>query len=205
MISHHPEWSGGNDFATNGSKDEEDTAIPKGKGPIRSRVRRGVASGKVRPQERHTGRLAEPLACTRCAAVFRKRAWRRVPISRALRASVTWVVCPACEQQANQLYLGRLVVDLGESFSEEAALRRRIANVAATAGYTQPERRLVSVERRGSTLEVLTTSEKLAHRITTELAKTWRGTARYTWSDDGSLFARWRPGRAARPVSGNRH
>jgi len=107
------------------------------------------------------------------------------------------VVCPACEQQAQQVYLGRLLIDLGRGFPEEAALRRRIANVAATAGRTQPARRLVSVERRGPILEVLTTSEKLAHRITAELAKTWRGTATYTWSDDGSLFARWRPGRSA--------
>ena len=57
--------------------------------------------------------------------------------------------------------------------------------------------RLVSVERQGTTLEVLTTSEKLTHRITAELAKTWRGTAAYKWADDGSLFARWRPGRSA--------
>jgi hypothetical protein len=50
-------------------------------------------------------------------------------------------------------------------------------------------------ERRGTTLEVLATSEKLAHRITSELGKTWRGKATYKWADDGSLFARWRPGR----------
>lgn len=178
-------------------RDTEDTAIPRGKGPIRSRVRKGVAAGKLRPEERRTGRLAEPLACKRCGAVFHNRAWRRAATSRKLRAAITWVVCPACEQQANQVYLGRLVIDLGRSFPEEAALRRRIANVAATAGRTQPARRLVSVERRGPALEVLTTSEKLAHRITAELAKVWRGTATYTWSDDGSLFARWRPGRSA--------
>jgi hypothetical protein len=53
----------------------------------------------------------------------------------------------------------------------------------------------VSVEQRGTTLEVLTTSEKLAHRIAGELAKTWRGRATYAWSDDGSLLARWRPAR----------
>ena len=68
------------------------------------------------------------------------------------------------------------------------------ANVAARAGHTQPARRLVSIDRRGTTIEVLTTSEKLAHRIASELAKTWRGEATYKWADDGSLFARWRPG-----------
>ena len=95
------------------------------------------------------------------------------------------------------MYLGRLVIELGTRFPDEAALRRRIANVAARAGHTQPARRLVSIDSHGTTLEVLTTSEKLAHRITTELAKTWRGTATYQWADDGSLFARWQPGRSA--------
>lgn len=115
-------------------------------------------------------------------------------MTRELRAAVSWVVCPACEQQATQLYLGRLIVDLGSRFADEGALRRRIANVAAQASHTQPERRVVSIERRGPTLEVLTTSQKLTHRITTELAKVWRGRATYKWADDGSLFARWRPG-----------
>jgi hypothetical protein len=173
------------------------TTVRRGKGAIRSRVRIGVTTGKTRPEERRTGRLAEPLACTRCGAVFRKRAWRRVVMTRALRAAVSWVTCPACQQQAEHVYLGRVVIDLGARFADEAAMRRRITNVAANAGRTQPARRLVSVERRGSVLEVLTTSEKLAHRITAELAKTWRGTATYTWADDGSLVARWRPGRTA--------
>lgn len=167
--------------------------IPKSKAIIRSRSRTGVASGKARPEERRSGRLIEPLACTRCGAVFRKRAWRHVPLTRALRAQVGWTVCPACMQQSDETYLGRVLVDLRDRAADEAAFRRRIANVAASAGRTQPARRLVSVERRGGVLEVLTTSEKLAHRIAAELAKTWRGRATYVWADDGSLLARWRP------------
>jgi hypothetical protein len=123
--------------------------------------------------------------------------WRRGTLTRAERARATRVVCPACEQQTGQLYQGRVLIDLGGGTVGPAALRRRIANVAARAGHTQPQRRLVSVEQRGTTLEVLTTSEKLAHRIAGELAKTWRGRATYQWADDGSLLARWRPGRGA--------
>jgi hypothetical protein len=40
-------------------------------------------------------------------------------------------------------------------------------------------------------LEVLTTSQKLAHRIVHELRKAFRGRARYAWSADGSLLATW--------------
>jgi hypothetical protein len=45
---------------------------------------------------------------------------------------------------------------------------------------------------RGATIEVLTTSEKLAHRIARELEKAFRGAAAYHWSDgDGRLLAIW--------------
>lgn len=175
---------------------EEDVTISNGKGLIRSQIRKGVRTGKLQPEERRTGRSREPLACKRCGGIFRKRVWRPGTMTRSLRAQVTWVVCPACAQQAQQLYQGRIVIDLARSGIDPAEIRRRILNVAARAGHTQPQRRVVSVEQRGSTLEVLSTSEKLAHRITGELAKVWRGRASYEWSDDGSLFARWRPGRS---------
>jgi len=39
---------------------------------------------------------------------------------------------------------------------------------------------------------VITTSQKLAHRIVATLKKTFGGRASYAWSDrDGSLFATW--------------
>jgi hypothetical protein len=76
--------------------------------------------------------------------------------------------------------------------SDESLLRRRIANVAARARATQPERRITSIERRGDVLEVLTTSQKLAHRIVHEVKKLFGGRATYTWSDDRSLLATWR-------------
>jgi hypothetical protein len=73
-----------------------------------------------------------------------------------------------------------------------AAIRRRIENVAARAGFTQPERRLVSVDAGPDGLDVITTSQKLAHRIVAELKKAFGGRASYAWSDrDGSLFATW--------------
>jgi hypothetical protein len=73
----------------------------------------------------------------------------------------------------------------------DEAIRQRIANVDAQAQFTQPERRVVSAERDGAVFEVLTTSQKLAHRIVHELKKAYRGRASYKWSDDGSLFAVW--------------
>jgi len=70
-------------------------------------------------------------------------------------------------------------------------VRRRIGNVAARAAFTQPERRVSSLERQGDELEVITTSQKLAHRIAHELKKAFGGRVSYAWSDDGTLFATW--------------
>jgi hypothetical protein len=72
-------------------------------------------------------------------------------------------------------------------------IRRRIQNVAARAAFTQPERQVVSVERHGEVLEVLTTSQKLAHRIAHELKKAFGGRTSYAWSDDRTLLATWQP------------
>jgi hypothetical protein len=78
----------------------------------------------------------------------------------------------------------------------EDLIRRRIENVGARAAATQPERRVVSVEWEEDALEVLTTSQKLAHRIVHELKKILGGRATYEWSDDGTLFATLNPSRA---------
>jgi NMD protein affecting ribosome stability and mRNA decay len=163
------------------------------KGLIRSKSRRGAASGKLgAPAEKRQERR-EPAACERCGAVWSRRTWRQdrgVTLARAAR--LRWTVCPACTQRAGREYFGRVLLRGGYVHAHEADIRRRIQNVAARAAHTQPERRLVSIEADTGGLEVLSTSQKLAHRIVRELKKTFGGRVSYQWSDtDGSLFARW--------------
>jgi NMD protein affecting ribosome stability and mRNA decay len=169
----------------------------KTKGLIRSLNRRGVRSDRTPP----VGRKAQPAegtVCERCGAVFSRRTWRRRPLTHARLASAVWAVCPGCAQAAEGQYFGRVLVRGRWPLAHEDAVRRRIANVAARAGVTQPERRLVSIARGRQGLEVLTTSQKLAHRIVHELKKAFRGRAVYTWSHgDGSLLAVWQRDDAA--------
>jgi hypothetical protein len=77
------------------------------------------------------------------------------------------------------------------ALAHEEAIRRRLANVAARAARTQPERRISTIDRHDDMLEVITTSQKLAHRMVHELRKLFRGRATYAWSDDGTLLATW--------------
>ena len=167
------------------------SGMDKGKGLIRSLNRRGTRSAKVRPVEARAGRPQEGAVCERCGAMFSRRTWRRDhAVSDSLLARAAWVVCPACQQTGREEYFGRVLIR-GCAAADEDPIRRRIQNVAARAGFTQPERQIVSVERRGDVLEVLTTSQKLAHRIVHELKKAFGGRTSYVWSDDRTLLASW--------------
>ena len=168
-------------------------ARTKGKGKIRSLSRKGSRSGRAVPVAAKTQPTPGPSVCERCGAVFSRRTWRRDhKVTGALLAKAKWTVCPSCTQVAGGEYFGRVVLRGAYVGANETPIRQRIANVAARAGFTQPQRRLVSVSGGAGEIEVLTTSQKLAHRIVRELTKAFRGKASYVWSDrDGALFATW--------------
>lgn len=173
--------------------------MTNGKGLLRSLNRSGSKSGKVAPAERRTGRPADPSACERCGAVFQHRVWQRSGrVAHAVLERAAWTVCPACRQVQAQEGCGRVVIKGTFVRAHEPEIRARLANVAAHAERTQPERRIVSIERTRGTLDVVTTSQKLAHRLVHELKKAFRGRAAYSWSDDGTLFATWQRDEAAR-------
>jgi hypothetical protein len=162
------------------------------KGLIRSLSRGFARTKKRRPVEAAAGHAAEPAVCDACGAVFAGRLWRRDrTITGALLARARWVRCPACVQTAEGVGFGRIVIRGAYALAQEPAIRRRVANVAARAAHTQPERRISAIDRHDDVLEVITTSQKLAHRIVHELRKLYRGRASYAWSEDGTLFATW--------------
>ena len=163
------------------------------KGLIRSGSRRGVRSDKSPLVARKLPRPPEPAVCASCGNVFANRTWRAGPsVTHALLSRATWTVCPACRSAARREGYGKVVIRGAYAAANEDAIRKRIRNVSSRARFTQPQRRVVSVERSGPVLEVVTTSQKLAHRIVHELRKAFRGRASYAWSaDDGSLLATW--------------
>jgi hypothetical protein len=132
--------------------------------------------------------------CERCGEVFARKTWRRSRrrTTHALLRGARWGLCPACRQADAGQAFGRVLM-LGDiDAAREVELRRRIRNVCARAKFTQPQRRLLAVRGVDGGLEVLTTSQKLAHRIAHEIHKAFGGRVSYAWSDgDGRLFARW--------------
>lgn len=184
---------------------ERNWMMNKGKGLIRSLNRKGTRSEKKPAGGDPARRPQEPTICERCGAIFARQTWRRDhKANHALLSRAVWAVCPACKQVRTVEYFGRVLIRGAYAAANETEIRRRIDNVVERADFTQPQRKLVSVERSGDEIEVLTTSQKLAHRIVHELKKTFRGRASYQWSDEGSLFAVWQRDDLARVSSSRR-
>lgn len=160
---------------------------------IRSLDRRGARSSMSPPVAQKTPLPADPSVCSVCGSVYTARTWRRNrPLPTKLLNAAAWMVCPGCKQAQEGEYFGRVLVRGHYAVANLDAIRARIANVERRAEFTQPERRVVESNWDGKTLEVLTTSQKLAHRIAHELQKAFGGRARYNWSDkDGALTAIW--------------
>jgi hypothetical protein len=163
-----------------------------GKGLIRSLDRRGARSDMSPPVTRKAS-FADPSVCDRCGAIYSNKTWRRGrSLPRELASAASWVVCPGCAQaESKDEYYGRVLVEVPQSEILRQEISARIRNVETRAKSNQPERQIVSSRWEGDQLEVLTTSQKLAHRIAHELAKAFGGKPRFEWSDeDGTLFAR---------------
>jgi NMD3 family protein len=137
----------------------------------------------------------EPTMCECCGAVYLNKTWRAGERTRSTSlVGVGWTLCPACAQVQDAEYFGRIRVTAPLGPEREVEVRRRIWRVESRARHTQPERRTVRIDRGPSGLEILTTSQKLAHRIARELEKAFGGRAHYAWSDrEGALDATWDP------------
>src|SRR5215469_10307674 len=157
---------------------------------IRSLDRRGTRSDMSPPVARKQT-FRDPSICDRCGAVYSAKVWRRGRrLDSLMMDKAAWVICPGCAQAASGEYHGRVLIEAPDDTKRDAILAR-ITNVERRAQATQPERKIVSNEWNANTLEVLTTSQKLAHRIAREVEKAFRGKARFSWSDDDdTLLAR---------------
>ncbi len=165
------------------------TKVIRGSKPLeRSQNRKGARDAKVVPAAAGHPLADDPTRCLRCGAVYTRKMWH--PAGSVVVRKPAKAVCPGCLQVSSNEYFGRVI--LRNPGEDEGEIRRRIDNVARRAEHTQPERRVVAIERRGADLDVFTTSQKLAHRIAREVEKAFGGRVHYDWSDgDGSLLAVW--------------
>jgi hypothetical protein len=152
----------------------------KSRGLIRSLNRRAARDDKSPQVVRKTAQPKEATICARCGAVYLRKTWRHDhKLTDELLERRVWGFCPACDEVSRQEGQGRLIIRGSGIPGNGALIRRRIENVALRAMATQPERRIVSIDaieaRDEKAIEVLTTSQKLTHRIAHELKKVFGG------------------------------
>ena len=155
---------------------------------IRSLNRRGSQSDKT-PAVARKLQFSDPSICQHCGAVYTGKTWRRGRrLTGETAAKAKWVICPGCAQVAAGEYYGQVLIDVDDT--DRNAVLARIRNVERRAMITQPERRIVATNWSGKILDVLTTSQKLAHRVACEIEKAFGGVVHFCWSDDqGALLA----------------
>lgn len=154
---------------------------------------RGTRASKAPAVASRLPAFADPSVCEGCAAVYTRKTWRGDrPRTHALLDRAEWTTCPACRQKRSGTAYGRVIVKGSPDARRLAAIERRARNAAERAGFTQPQRAIVEMERTDTGLDLTTTSQKLAHRIVHELKKAFGGRARYVWDGkDGTLTATW--------------
>ena len=170
------------------------------RGLVRSLNRQAVRDDKSPRVVSKTLAIYEPTVCERCGAVFLRKTWRHDhKLTDELIERSQWGFCPACDQISRQEGQGRLIIR-GVTASRREDIQRRLQNAAKRAMKTQPERRIVLTNTAddGGTIDIITTSQKLAHRLAHEVKKLLRGRVTYAWSDDGTLFATWAAERRGR-------
>lgn len=157
-----------------------------------SRDLRGTRTGRLGALPNNAQHYDDPTICETCGALYTRKTWRQGrTLTHAKMENAAWATCPACTQKSSQTGYGRLILR-GVDSAGVGAVRRRVRNVAARAAFTQPEHRIVSMENVPGGMELLLTSQKLAHRVIHELKKAFGGRAAYRWSDaDNSLYATW--------------
>lgn len=170
------------------------TGATRGKPTLRGLDHRGVRSSKLPADSLEPTTLPDPTVCPSCHAVYSHKTWRAAfeRSKDAPFAGAHQALCPACRRAQRGPFLGRVLICGNYVPVYEEEICRRIRNVAARAEFTQPEHRLVSLQWSGPALEVVTTSQGLAHRIAHELKKTFGGRTSYKWAErDRSLLATW--------------
>ena len=134
------------------------------------------------------GGRAEICICKQCGAIYRHRRWvLDAELTKEERKSAQEVVCPACQKIHDGLPNG--VVTLEGKFLKKhrEEILNLIHNEEEKAKGFNPLERIMNIAERRGTMEITTTSEKLAQRIGRVVHKAYSGEIDYRWSEDVKL------------------
>lgn len=113
--------------------------------------------------------------CPSCKAVHYQKRWRHDFPSKlgSLDKALRFVSCPACKMIQGRLFEGQVLIE-GVFVAMAQEVINRIVHVGERAFLRDPLDRIISIRRRGATIEVLTTENQLALHIAREVQQMLR-------------------------------
>jgi len=134
--------------------------------------------------------------CGTCEAVYYKKRWSIKDAKKGIAvASVgkkkTAVVCPACRKVRDKFAGGFVIIKGGFAKAHKDEILRLVKNKEGIAMRYNPLDRIIEIKEKRDSIEVFTTTEKLAQRIGRMLHKTFDGEVEYKWSEANLARVVW--------------
>jgi NMD protein affecting ribosome stability and mRNA decay len=127
--------------------------------------------------------------CKGCGAIYHNKRWsldKKLKTRSAGKKKVE-VLCPAC-QKIKEGFAEGFVTIKGEFFKKH---REEIINLMRNkeqrAMYNNPLDRIIEIKEKKDSIEIATTTDKLAQRLGQVIQKAFNGEIEYKWSSDTKL------------------
>jgi hypothetical protein len=138
------------------------------------------------------GGLREFTMCQSCHAIYHNKQWYLSEtwaerLKQAKGITVANTTCPACRKMKDHLPGGVVTLE-GEFLKRhQSEILQLIKNEERRAMGINPLERIIELKASNGSVEVTTTTEKLAQRIGKVVHRAYSGALRFKWSEDVKL------------------
>lgn len=126
--------------------------------------------------------------CSICSAIWHGKHWAMPEVASGVKKTMLkkteLTLCPACKKTRDNFAEGFVEISGEFATKHREEILRLIRSKEDRATGINPLERIIGIRRRNSTIEVRTTTEKLAQRIGRMLSKSFSGNVAYKWSKD---------------------
>lgn len=126
--------------------------------------------------------------CKRCGALYHGKRWSLgKKVAPAGKKKALTVLCPACQKVQDNFAEGYVTIRGGFLKEHRDDILGLVRNKEAHAMHFNPLDRIISLKEGKGSVDITTTTEKLAQRIGQMLKKAFSGRVEYKWSSDVKL------------------
>jgi len=138
------------------------------------------------------GGLKEFTMCKLCHAVYHKKQWYlseewAEKLKQTKGVTITQTICPACRKMKDHLPGGVVTLEGDFLKRHQGEILHLIKNEERRAMGINPLERIIDLKTSNGSIEVTTTTEKLAQRIGRIVHRAYSGELKFKWSEDVKL------------------